>query len=1137
MGRYRRYLIGLGIVVVLVGAYAAAGFLAVPYFARKSAQDFVRTHYKRPLSVGEIHFNPFTLKLDVNRVALPDADGQKMLAFERLHADLQLASLWRLGPSFREIILTQPYVRAVLRPNGALNLADLSKGFPPAPAQPQKQSGPMRLFIQRLAVLSGTATFEDRTRPAPFRAELTPIAFELRDFSTTAATANGYGLSASSPDGERLLWSGTVHLAPLSSLGRFEIVDLKARRVWNYLHESLPLEVDSGTIGIKGSYDLSSAGAGSGAGNGARGSAAATSAGGPIRLTVDVHDTSVKGLGLKPKGGAERYVDVASIEVHDTRLDLRQHSVNVTKVLLKDGNIKAWLSEQGQLNLLELTGSSEASPAAAGTPQAAAPAPPAPSSATRVSDHGGSAPRWTLSAPDIEAIGFKVSAEDREVKPAVAVVLAPLNLHVTGFNTSPDDTLNITADSGVNASGKVNARAKLTPKSGALSAHVEAASLGLPMLQPIIAQYTSMTLLKGALGAKLDIERQANGALEVKGNTQVVDLRTVDNALKQDFIRWKDMRVADIRYRSTPASLRVGSVTAVEPYVRMVIAPDRSVNITEVLKRPGAARKGAAPVNTAGSAAADQQSMPVANPPPTRSRGARRHKAPVQTAAAPAGPLTPFPVSIGTVTIANGSANYADLWIKPSFAIGIQSLNGTVTGLSSDPRSRAKVDLKGKVDRYSPIQIAGDVNLLSAALYTDIKMAFQDLDLTVVNPYSGHFAGYRINKGKLSVEVSYKIEQRKLTAAQHFVVDQLELGERVESPDAVHLPLKIAVALLKDRNGVIDLNLPMSGSLDDPKFRIGPIIWKMFVNLVVKAATAPFALLGHLFGGGHEHLNVIEFDAGSAELQKPAQDQLASLAKSLKERPQLKLDIPIVYSAELDRPRLAAARLRAELLAREQSTREGKKHTDTAGETGPADPGQHFKLLVDQFRADLGKDTPLPPTAVAVQQAKRKETPPYDPAIADLNAALISHIQVPDSDLEALGKQRAQAIQDALLANGEIGPARVFIVNAPGKTQARATPEPQGGAAPEPQTSTPSEPQASAPPDSQASTSPGQASTAPGPQSNAPPGPPSQPEGSAQPESAATAQPVSADGQTPAGPDSTPKPQTLDRVKVELALK
>jgi hypothetical protein len=284
------------------------------------------------------------------------------------------------------------------------------------------------------------------------------------------------------------------------------------------------------------------------------------------------------------------------------------------------------------------------------------------------------------------------------------------------------------------------------------------------------------------------------------------------------------------------------------------------------------------------------------------------------------------------------------------------------------------------------------------------------------------------------VDVSYKIEQRKLTAAQHFLVDQLELGDRVESPDAVHLPLKIAVALLKDRNGLIDLDLPMSGSLDDPTFRIGPIVWKMVVNLVVKVATAPFALLGHLFGGGNEHMNIIEFPAGSAELDKPAQEQLAAVAKSLNERPQLKLDVPMVSADAIDRPMLAEARLRSALLARVQDTREGRRHPDTAGEVALADPEKHFKLLVEQYKADLGKDSALPPSAVAVQQTKGKESPPYDEAIGDLKAALLGHIQVPDSDLEALGKQRAQAIQDALVA-GKVEPARLFIVNAPPKPQ------------------------------------------------------------------------------------------------------
>jgi hypothetical protein len=386
------------------------------------------------------------------------------------------------------------------------------------------------------------------------------------------------------------------------------------------------------------------------------------------------------------------------------------------------------------------------------------------------------------------------------------------------------------------------------------------------------------------------------------------------------------------------------------------------------------------------------------------------------------------------VTLVNGSANYSDLWIKPSFAIGIQSLGGKITGLSSDPQSRAKVQLDGKVDRYAPWQVTGEVNLLSAALFTDLTMSFKDLDLTVVNPYSGHFVGYKIDKGKLSVDVHYKVEQRKLDAAQHFVIDQLELGERVESPDAVHVPLKIAVALLKDRNGVIDLNLPMNGSLDDPKFRVGPILWQMFTNLLVKVAAAPFALLGHLFGGGNEQMNIIEFDGGSAALEKPGQDQLASIAKAMNERPQMKLDVPMVFADTIDRPALAASALRRALQARELTTRAGRKHPDTALELALADPEKHFKLLLEEYQAELGKDKPLPPSVVAVQQAKRNETPPYDQAISDLNAALIDHVQVPDSDLETLGKDRAQAIQGALIS-GQVETSRVFIVKAPPKPQ------------------------------------------------------------------------------------------------------
>lgn len=369
-----------------------------------------------------------------------------------------------------------------------------------------------------------------------------------------------------------------------------------------------------------------------------------------------------------------------------------------------------------------------------------------------------------------------------------------------------------------------------------------------------------------------------------------------------------------------------------------------------------------------------------------------------------------------------------------------------------------------------------------------------------MTPYSGHFAGYKIDKGKLSVDLSYKVDQRKLDAEQHFVIDQLQLGEAVESPDAVHLPLKLAVALLKDRNGVIDLPLPITGSLDDPQFKIGPIIWRALVNLLEKAVTAPFAALGRLFGGHGEDMKFIDFAPGSAELDASSKQKLDGLTKALQEHNQLQLDVPIVYSQELDGPVLAKQKLDQKLVARANGGKPPKKQVaqasnkqaqvasqgaDTQGAgasqgagvvasaaTGatasqvasaqgaaaapqsgtpqspapntpppaPLDPAlanplEHYRLLLAEFQADMGKDTELPPTVAAIQNAKsKKDAPAVETAIPELEAALVGQIVVPEVELQELGKKRTRAIQDVLLADGGIDASRVFIINAPAKT-------------------------------------------------------------------------------------------------------
>jgi hypothetical protein len=256
----------------------------------------------------------------------------------------------------------------------------------------------------------------------------------------------------------------------------------------------------------------------------------------------------------------------------------------------------------------------------------------------------------------------------------------------------------------------------------------------------------------------------------------------------------------------------------------------------------------------------------------------------------------------------DGVADFTDHSVEPTFSTAIYGLKGSVVGLSSDPSSRATVSLDGSVDRYAPVSIKGKVNVLSAATFTDIAISFSNIELPTFNPYSGKFAGYNIAQGKLTTTMEYHVENRKLDAKHHIVVDQLEFGAATESKQAVPLPIKLAVSLLKDRNGVIDLELPVGGSLDDPTFRIGPIIWKVFVNLIEKVVTAPFAALGKLFGGGPE-LSYVDFPAGAATLGPDQAQKLSQLASALVERPQLKLDVPLHTQADDDDAALERAGL------------------------------------------------------------------------------------------------------------------------------------------------------------------------------------------------------------------------------------
>jgi hypothetical protein len=1084
--------------LLLVLLYTVFGFFFVPRLIKSGAHDFVSKNYHRALAVGDVRFNPFTLRLDIRDFVFPDTDGKPMVSFSHLLVDLTFASIWRLGPDFENILLEQPYARAVVRKDGTLNLADLA--LPPSPdSKPEPNPKPVRLFIKHFSVQGGNVAFADEAHASAFSAEIKPITFDLNNFGTVGKTDGTYDLSGMSDAGERFIWSGSVSPLPLSSHGKFEVGNLQAKTIWSYLRDSVHFELPSGVISVAGEYDF-------------------TTATNPIGLSVDVHDVTVSDFAVRPKGGTEDYVTMARLEVHETHADVTKRTVSVGSVHLAGASVKAWVSPPGALNLMELagTGGSGDATATPGTPAARdataateapnVPTPSAPTPAPPAGPPPADATPWVVSVPDIALDGIKISAEDRQVTPHVAVDLDDLNVHITGFTTAKTSPVAATLSTKINHDGKLDVKADLSPDFSTAKVEADLATLDLTVLQPYIAQRTAMTLRSGQLSTKLNVERGADGHLAMTGGEiEVAKLKTVDNVLKQDFIKVDRLQLSGIDYdgnpsdASKPASLHVHKIIARAPYARVIVESDRTVNVAKVLSGPNGAKAtptggdtdtgGAAAAATAASAGeattavlstpsddSEKSGMaigmqaPAPSPSPDSTHHHRKHSADGKSTSVAAGSGTSnaMAIKVDAINVEDGSANYADFWIQPHFAVGIQGLNGTILGLSSDPKAHAKVELKGKVDRYAPVHIWGEANPLAATAYTDIKMSFKGVELTSATPYSGHFAGYKIEKGKLSVDIGYKIENRQLTATHKFVIDQLELGERVESPDAVHLPLKIAIALLKDRNGVIDIDLPVTGSLDNPQFRIGPIIWKAVLNLLTKIATAPFAALGRLFGGG-EQMNFIDFHPGTATLDPSEHDKLVALVKALKEKEKLELDVPITFSPDLDKPGLASVRLDQQLEALKDDQAAGHKHgkTNTKGAANGAgtnaasaavpnttmgtadapgasaaspappppdpaltDPAQRYHLLLALYRTNLGKDTPLPDSAQAVEAAKKKDpTPPdFGTANSELEAALLQKIQVTDTDLEVLGKRRARAIQDVLLLGTDIDPSRVFVI-------------------------------------------------------------------------------------------------------------
>jgi len=571
-------------------------------------------------------------------------------------------------------------------------------------------------------------------------------------------------------------------------------------------------------------------------------------------------------------------VALERIAVEGGRVDLGARRVAASRVAVNGGATTVRRDASGAIPLLAALRPAEPPPPVR-VPASRRPAPASPAKA------------WSVALEKLELADHRVAITDRGVSPAVELGLAELKASVRDVRTDGKKPWPFDASFRVVQGGRFTARGSVAPDGRAADATLTLTRLGMTPAQPYVGRTAAVVLRSGdvSTAGRLTYRAGADGpSVTYTGSADIDRLAVMEAEIPEPVLAWKSLHVETVRFGLGPDRLEIDEVRLTELDGRLVIFRDKTVNVAQLMK----------PAETPPTAAPAPSALP--------------------TTAAGREPGPAFPVTVRRVRLDNSSMNFADLSLVLPFATRIHALNGVVAGLGSDANSRATVKLDGRVDESGLFKADGALNALQPKVFTDLAVIFRNVPMSTLSPYSATFAGRRIVAGTISLELEYKVDHSELLGENKVVLQKLQLGERVESPGAMKLPLDLAIAILSDADGRIDIALPVRGNVDNPEFNYGRVIWQALVTVITKIATAPFRALGALFGGGGggEKLEAIAFEPGRDVVLPPEREKLKRVGEVLGKRPQLKLTVHGGYDAKLDGEALRALRVRHDLAQR-----------------------------------------------------------------------------------------------------------------------------------------------------------------------------------------------------------------------------
>lgn len=1038
--RGRGWYITAGVFVFLI----LFGFFGLPPIVRSQAVKRLPEYIGgRPVSIEQVRLNPLTLSVTIEGLAIKDLDGTLFVGWHRLYVNFDSFSLFTGQWRFQDIELEGFEGRVSRDEQGRLNFQDIIAPATPGDVasvtvaeseSPVSSSRP--LYVGRVAVTGAKLEFADRSLSRPFTTTIGPISFDLKRFNTSGDARAPYQFDAVTESGERVAWSGAVSLDPVRSQGELTLADIRLEK-YNAYHTSLHnADLFSGRFSFTGRYHVDLSGE-------------------APRVSLEGGSVNLRDVSVGLRGSEDPVFNLNRFNVTGIAADLAANTMHIDRVAMEGGHAFLKRAADGTLNALALL----KSPASTGLSTAQGVPATRPPPATGAVAATGPAIDFTLG--EFTVTGLAVDVDDLATPRPAHIEIESIGFSLSQFSLSKlDQKLPVSLEVKLAAGGilSLSGEAAVQPLSAA--AQLTVANIALASFSPYIEPFVNIRLA-GGLASTTGSVLLENNALTFAGSARLDQLVTLDPVQSENFITWSSLALNGLSLTSAPPALHLDEVVLVDPSVAMNINREGTLNLAAAFAPP--------PAPTPDSASA---SVTVALP------------GPAPTSAPPPD------VTVDKVALQNAKLSYRDHSVQPAARSAI-TLDGTITGLSSAQLARADVTITGRVDDSAPIAITGQLNPLGQPAYSQLTLDFTGVELPAfAGPYIGKFAGYELARGQLSLDVEFNLQDRQIAAKNVVTLDQFTLGARTGSPDATNLPVSLGIALLKDSSGKIVLDVPIKGSLDDPEFKIRHVVLRVITNVLVKAATSPFSLLGAAFGGGGDELAYQQLAPGAVHPEAAELSKLETIAKALLARPALQLDIQGNSDSADDRTALQHQRLQARLHNRLWEQLRADNSNVAPPDQLTITPEQNAELLLalyaETFPPREGAAAPvmaLPTGAVLATLAPEPEPAPVKrnvlrrgprgssvhnrnsvtssvpspaPESSEIiavpagtpgapsslmtaggipvltpelvEAKLAASIEVTADDLNALAEARAQAVRAWLIDNGQIPADRIYII-------------------------------------------------------------------------------------------------------------